>query len=143
MQGQSSRFARRRAVELRRVLTDAEQVLWFRLRRNHLGARFHRQHPFERYILDFVRVERRLVIEVDGSQRLDCKKDIERTSLLERAGFRVLRFWDNQVLNETDAVLEAIFVALNPPRACKPKAFRRRRACSTKPLPNSPPQPSP
>jgi very-short-patch-repair endonuclease len=116
MEGQSSCFAKHRAIELRRTSTEAERLLWYRLRRGHLGTRFRRQHPFEKYILDFVSTERRLVIEWDGSQHIDNENenDCERTALLENAGFRVLRFWNDQVLTQTDAVLEVILLALNP-----------------------------
>ena len=96
-------------------MTDAERCLWQRLRHNQLGAKFRRQHPFGNYILDFVCVERGLVIEIDGGQHaLDMVYDQLRTKNLEAAGYAVLRFWNNEVLNETDAVIEAIWQWLNP-----------------------------
>lgn len=73
-------------------MTDAEQKLWFRLRRNHLGTRFRRQHPFGQYILDFVRLDRSLVVEVDGSQHVDSDHGATRAAYLNHAGFSVLRF---------------------------------------------------
>jgi len=78
-------------------------------------VKFRRQHPFESYVLDFVCLDRRLVIEVDGSQHVDqYEHDEKRTAKLNAAGFKVLRFWNNEVLNETDAVLQKIWDALNP-----------------------------
>ncbi|MYD50686.1 MAG: endonuclease domain-containing protein [Dehalococcoidia bacterium] len=100
-----------RARHLRKNLTDAEQGLWNIIRnRQVLGYRFRRQAPIGPYIVDFVCFENRLVIEVDGGQHLErADYDAERTAWLESAGFRVVRFWNNQVLQEKDAVREAIF----------------------------------
>lgn len=75
--------------------------------------KFRRQHPFGNFILDFVCLERKLVIEVDGSQHMDQATDDEqRTKALALAGFRVMRFWNNEVMNEFESVKEAIFLAL-------------------------------
>jgi very-short-patch-repair endonuclease len=101
--------------------TDAERKLWGALRERQMaGHKFRRQHPFESYILDFVGLEARVVIEVDRGQHATgsiAKRDAQRTQLLAHAGFQVLRFWDNQVLNEFESVKEAIWNALerNPP----------------------------
>lgn len=96
-------------------MTESERALWQRLRGEQLGAKFRRQHPFENYVLDFVCLDRRLVIEVDGSQHAEDQiYDRNRTSRLHAAGFTVLRFWNNEVLNETDAVVQVIWDALNP-----------------------------
>ena len=77
------------------------------------GRKFRRQHPFENYILDFVCLEEKLVIEVDGSQHFEqTNKDEVRTKILKKAGFRVMRFWNNQVMNEFESVKESIFLAL-------------------------------
>jgi len=95
--------------ELRKNMTDAERVLWFRLRSRQVeGRKFRRQHPIGRYVVDFVCLERRLIVEVDGSQHMDNPNDEIRTRWLEREGYKVLRFWDNEVLMETDAVMEVI-----------------------------------
>lgn len=101
---------REHARELRKNQTDAEQVLWSRLRRKRIeGARFRRQQPIGPYIVDFVSFDRRLVIEVDGSQHdADGLRDSERDNFLGDRGYRVLRFWNNEVLNELGAVLEVI-----------------------------------
>ena len=94
--------------------TDAEQMLWQRLRRRRIGGhRFRRQHPLGPYIVDFVCLEAQLVIEVDGSQHMDQEMDdAVRTQWLESRGFRVLRFWDNQVLGELAGVEQAIQIVL-------------------------------
>jgi len=99
---------------LRKSLTDAEQKLWQRLRGRQLGAKFRRQHPFENFVLDFVCLERKLIIEVDGSQHSDNVRYDEMRSARLAAGFKALRFWNNEVLNETDSVVQAIWDALNP-----------------------------
>ena len=88
--------------------------MWNTLRNRQLsGLRFRRQAPIGPYIVDFVCYENRLVIEVDGGQHLElADHDAERTAWLESEGFRVIRFWNNQVLKELEAVREAIFVAV-------------------------------
>ena len=105
-----------RARELRRNSTDAESALWQELRNRQLcGYRFKRQHPIGNYIVDFVCLERRLVVELDGGQHLDSVEyGVGRTAYLEDRGFCVVRFWNNQVLNEIDGVKEAILLALTP-----------------------------
>jgi very-short-patch-repair endonuclease len=96
-------------------MTDAEQMLWKRLRdRQFNGHKFRRQHPFGDFILDFVFLEIKLVIEIDGSQHMESAKDQARDQALAHAGFMVARFWNNQVLNELDSVVEAIWNALEP-----------------------------
>ena len=93
---------------LRATTTDAENKLWYHLRAKRLGGlKFRRQHPIPPYITDFYCEALRLVIELDGSQH-DEDVDSVRTPALERQGLVVLRFWDNQALQETEAVLEAI-----------------------------------
>jgi very-short-patch-repair endonuclease len=96
---------------LRRNMTVAERKLWSLLRgRQVSGLKFRRQHPFGDYILDFVCLEEHLVIEVDGGQHQERKlEDGIRTKLLENAGFRVLRFWNHEVLQEFEAVSERIY----------------------------------
>jgi very-short-patch-repair endonuclease len=99
---------------LRKNMTDAEKALWHVLRRRQiLGLKFRRQHPFFDYILDFVCLEKKLVIEVDGGQHGEqAEYDVIRTQQLQKAGFRVLRFWNNEVLQEIEAVKEQIYVAM-------------------------------
>ena len=103
-----------RARELRRNPTAAELALWKHLRLRQLGGhRFRRQAPIGPYIVDFVCFERELVIELDGGQHSESVTyDSARSDWLESQGFRVLRFWNDQVLKETEAVKEVIVVAL-------------------------------
>jgi very-short-patch-repair endonuclease len=115
MKGQTKRSIEGREFrrDLRRNATDAERCLWQRLRACQVaGVKFRRQHAFEAYVLDFVSLERRLIVEVDGSQHQESEHDRLRDQRLRSAGFRVLRFWNNQVLEEMDAVIEVIWHAL-------------------------------
>ncbi|PWB48238.1 MAG: hypothetical protein C3F18_11535 [Nitrosomonadales bacterium] len=115
VKGQTNSFVLRNKLQraLRHNMTDAEQLLWKRLRGRQInGHKFRRQHPFGDFILDFVCLERKIVIELDGSQHLDSKSDRSRDELLAQAGFQVMRFWNNQVLNELDSVLEVVWSAL-------------------------------
>lgn len=103
------------AKHLRSNMTDAECMLWQRLRGHRLlGTKFKRQQPLGNYIVDFVCFEARLVIEVDGGQHLESKLDQQRDAWLRSQGFKVLRFWNNDVLEQTEAVLEMILRALPP-----------------------------
>ena len=130
MKGQTNRSIIDNGLQrkLRGDMTDAEKRLWQRLRgRQMAGFKFRRQHPFMDFVLDFVCLETRLVVEVDGSQHQDSLRDRVRDQRLHEAGFRVLRFWNNQVLEETDAVVDAIWAALHAESGIDP----------------SPPRPSP
>ena len=106
-----------RAAELRHNLTPAERKLWAYLRAHRLvGVGFRRQHAIGPYIVDFCSPGKKLVIEVDGSQHLDQQAyDADRTAFLEKQGYRVLRFFNRQVMNDIDQVLRAILEALEPP----------------------------
>ncbi|WP_281852918.1 endonuclease domain-containing protein [Dyella sp. GSA-30] len=98
---------------LRKLATDAEIRLWYRLRGGQLGYRFRRQHRVEGFIVDFSCFKRRLVIELDGGQHVEqAEYDRRRTLRLNEAGYRVLRFWNDDVLLRTDAVLGEIWRAL-------------------------------
>jgi len=105
--------AKSHAYELRRNLTDAEIRLWQKLRSDNLnGLHFRRQHAIGNYIADFCCPARKLIIELDGGQHLDQQDyDKQRTAFLESKGFKVLRFWDDQVFHEMDAVLQCILDA--------------------------------
>ena len=102
-----------RARSLRSNLTDAKRRLWRRLRRKQIsGIQFYRQKPIGNYIVDFYAPVIRLVVEVDGSHHLDTRQtryDAQRSEYLKRLGLKVLRFDDQQVLTQTEAVVEAIF----------------------------------
>ncbi|QDF98465.1 ATP-dependent helicase HrpA [Azoarcus sp. DD4] len=108
MQGRNTptkNFAR----NLRRNSTDAERVLWRHLRGGQFGAKFRRQHPFADYVLDFVCLELKLVVELDGGQHAErVAYDDARTAMLRTAGFDVIRFWNSEVFQEPDAVVERL-----------------------------------
>ena len=115
------------ARRLRGDMTDAEQRLWFSLRRKQVGCvQFYRQKPIGQFIVDFHCPKAALVVEVDGSQHFEPEhrhRDQQRDAYLKRLGLQVLRFDDRQVLQELDAVLEVIYRAVteragNPP--CPP-----------------------
>ncbi|MFY9974968.1 MAG: DUF559 domain-containing protein [Chromatiaceae bacterium] len=103
------------ARRLRREMTFAERLLWAQLRQRELdGFKFRRQHPIGRFIVDFVCIEARVVVEIDGGQHAGRRvRDEARTAWLNGQGYRVLRFWNNEVLQATDAVREAIRSALH------------------------------
>ncbi|MNN51859.1 hypothetical protein D3C81_1665210 [compost metagenome] len=97
-----------RARRLRQNMTETERRLWSRLRGGQLnGLKFRRQHPLPPYIVDFYCEARQLVVELDGSQHNEVA-DRARTRFLEQQGLVVLRYWDHEVLQQIDAVLEAI-----------------------------------
>ena len=98
------------AKKLRKNATAAENLLWSKLRARQLeGIKFRRQQPIENYIVDFVSFEKHIVIELDGGQHATAKdKDSKRDSMLAENGFRVLRFWNNEVLENKEGVLEVI-----------------------------------
>lgn len=99
-----------RAGELRREPTEAEEKLWSRLRAHRLeSVHFRRQHAIGNYIVDFCAVRRKLVIEVDGAPHLGQEEyDAGRTRFLESQGYRVLRFWNSEVLDHIERVLDVI-----------------------------------
>ncbi|HJV65438.1 MAG TPA: endonuclease domain-containing protein [Geomonas sp.] len=114
MQGQTSdKIATNHLPQkLRREQTDAERKLWQVLRDRQLsGLKFRRQHPFGNFILDCVCLEKKLIVEVDGGQHnQQAEDDQKRSEALAKAGFTVLRFWNNEVLQELDAVMERILL---------------------------------
>ena len=98
------------AKKLRKSLTDAELILWKYLRKRQLGGhKFRKQHPVGNYIVDFVCLKKKLIIELDGGQhQKNIDYDTKRTQYLELEGFKVVRFWNNQVFNEIDEILDTI-----------------------------------
>ena len=104
------------AKRMRRESTDAERKLWSILRAKRLvGWKFKRQQQLDFYIVDFVCFSARLIVEADGSQHAENVADEARTSYLEDQGFRVLRFWNIDILNNPDGVATAILAALETP----------------------------
>ena len=103
-----------RARQMRRQSTDAERLLWSKLRdRRMMNCKFRRQYPMGRYIVDFVCRKRNIIIEIDGGHHIDQQDyDTVRTEWLQSQGFEVIRYWDNDVLTQLDSVLESIGNAL-------------------------------
>jgi len=111
----SSPAVRSRARELRHPLTAAEGLLWQRLRNRQLNTNFRRQRPIGPFIVDFYRAEARLVVEIDGDVHLEASRadrDQARTEWLEAQGYRVMRFRNDEVMQDLDGVLEMIAAAL-------------------------------
>jgi very-short-patch-repair endonuclease len=105
-----------RAKIMRREPTEAETALWRALRNGALsGAKFRRQQPIGPYIADFVCQSHRLVVEADGSQHAESAGDEKRDAFLRSAGYRVLRFWNNDILNNISGVADAIVTELHTP----------------------------
>ena len=104
-----------RAGELRKEPTPAEQKLWAYLRGNKLhGINFRRQHAIGRYIVDFVSIKHKLVIELDACQYLKQEEqDIGRTQYLKSQGYKVIRFWNDKVMNDMNGVIRAIELTLS------------------------------
>ena len=96
-------------------MTDAETILWRQLRaREFEGFKFRRQHPLGPYVVDFVCIANKLIVEADGghhAQQVDA--DAERTRFLEELGFRVMRFWNHEILTMQEAVRERIWIGLH------------------------------
>ncbi len=113
---QTKNQTRANARQLRRDQTLAETKLWLALRSHQLeNIHFRRQHPIGNYIVDFCAPQAKLIIELDGSQHLEQQEyDAERTDFLESKGYRVLRFWNRDVLNNLDGVMIMILDAVNP-----------------------------
>ncbi len=103
---------------LRRNMNVAEKLLWSRLRAHRMdGRKFRRQHPIGNYIVDFVCLEARLIIDVDGDTHGNDMRealDTQRTAYLGKLGFRVIRFWNDYLMTDLDNVTETIWEVLNP-----------------------------
>ena len=121
-----------RAREFRKNQTLAENKLWFVLRKRRFSQyKFRRQHVIGPYIVDFVCLKKKLVIEIDGSQHLDNQEhDAARTFYLNQKGFRVIRFWNNQVLKEMNFVLQKVHQELFIPSSAR---FRSRSSWAPSP----------
>lgn len=101
------------AKALRQHATEVEKRLWYRLRNKQVaGAKFGRQQPVGKYIADFICIEQKLIIELDGWQHNDSVSDVRRDAFLESEGYTVLRFWNNEVMENIEGVLQRIYEAL-------------------------------
>jgi very-short-patch-repair endonuclease len=105
----------KQARALRRQMTEAEKVMWSTLRDRRLdGVKFKRQKPIAGYIVDFVALDLKLIVEIDGGQHAErVSEDASRTKVLEESGYHVIRFWNHDVLGNTDGVLESLIQELN------------------------------
>ena len=114
------------ARQLRKSMTDAERWLWLELKaRRFDGRKFRRQVPIGGYIVDFACFASRLVVELDGGQHAaQVERDESRTAWLNSRGFRVLRFWNYQVFEEPESVLETIWLAVRQAPSPRPSPAR-------------------
>ena len=104
------------AKAMRREPTEAESAMWRLLRDRRLDhVKFRRQVPFQNFILDFVCFEKRLILEIDGSQHAESGRDAARDTKLAAEGFRIARYWNNDVLQRRTAILEDILAKLAEP----------------------------
>jgi very-short-patch-repair endonuclease len=118
----------KRAQQLRNNATDAERKLWRYLSRRQLeGHKFSRQMPIGPYICDFLCRERQLIVEVDGGQHAESKRDLTRTAYLESTGYRIIRFWNNDVVENIEGVIHAISEALKSSPPPTPSRMREGR----------------
>jgi len=119
------KFKRNQARHLRHALTDVERDLWQLLRSRQLSnTKFRRQVPIGPWIADFVSFEHRLIVEADGSQHAQSRRDGIRAVDLQTRGFRILRFWNNDILRNADGVLERIMETIEQspsPRGLRPR----------------------
>ena len=115
-----------RAKQLRSDMTDAERRLWFRLRAHRFqNLKFKRQAPIGPYVVDFICFDHKVIIEVDGGQHSDSNSDRQRDKWLGHEGYRVLRFWNDDVLKRTDVVLGTIADVLKSEATPLPARFAR------------------
>ncbi len=102
---------------LRKSATIHEIILWSRIKNNQLGYKFRRQYSIGKYIADFCCLEKRLIVEIDGSEHFESIHDFIRDKYVENLGFRILRIWNNEINNNLNGVIEKILELLNDPSA--------------------------
>ena len=136
-EGRGERAILANAKSLRQNQTDAENMLWYHLRAHRfLDLKFKRQKPLGRYIADFICVEQKLVIELDGGQHAERHDyDAARDAWLRSQGYTVLRFWNNEVMGELEGVLEKIRLALSPDPSPQPSPRKRGEGVQSFPFP--------
>ena len=123
--GEGSAPLQKHARIMRKSATPAEQALWYLLRdRRFSGHKFRRQVPIGPYIVDFLSYADRMIVEADGRQHTENVRDEARTRWLEAKGFRVLRFWNHEILTQQEMVAERLFLALANPSPRSPAANR-------------------
>ena len=123
----------RRAKRLRRDMTEAERTLWGALRARRAEAKWRKQQPIGEFIVDFFCPAAKLIVEVDGGQHSESEADARRTVWLEGAGYRVVRFWNNDVFDNLDGVIVRIQEAVA--EAPSPTSARQQAAKPSYPLP--------
>jgi very-short-patch-repair endonuclease len=122
------------ARRLRTHPTEAERLLWRHLRlRQLIGYKFRRQQPLGRYVVDFVCLEKRLIVEVDGGHHAAQVGSARRAAWLEAEGFRVLRFWNTEVLQQIEAVQTRIWAVLSGEESHPTSILPRKGGRGTKP----------
>jgi very-short-patch-repair endonuclease len=99
---------------LRGNMTDAEKEIWRRVRNKQLGVKFRRQQPIGQYVVDFVCFEKKLILEIDGGEHFESFRDEKRDKWFQAQGYRVFRFWNNDVLKNGDGVIQAIIKEISP-----------------------------
>jgi very-short-patch-repair endonuclease len=95
-------------------MTEAEKKIWYRVRDKRLRVKFRRQQPIGNYVADFVCFEKKLVIEIDGGEHFERNRDKIRDKWFQEQGYKVLRFWNNDVLRNTDGVIQVIIKEISP-----------------------------
>jgi len=95
-------------------MTEAEKRIWYKVKNKQLGVKFRRQQPIGNYIADFVCFEKKIIIEVDGGEHFQSSRDRMRDEWLQKNGYKVLRFWNNDVLKNTDGVVQTIVDEISP-----------------------------
>ena len=121
------------AQKLRTNMTDAERLLWDQLKQKQIhGAKFRRQYPIGRYVVDFICLEKDLIIEIDGGQHSESKEaDLQRDQWLKKKGFKVLRFWNHEIFKNLEGVKQVIEKNVLEPHPNPPLSGIKRREEAT------------
>ena len=95
-------------------MTEAEKKLWYKIRNKQLGVKFRKQQPIGKYIVDFVCFNKKLIIEIDGGHHFASEKDKLRDLWFKNQGYKILRFWNSEVLKNIDRVIHKIIKEISP-----------------------------